>query len=90
MSAKERRRMLILEQVRADRLTLVEAAERMQLSYRQAKRVWRRFREQGAAGLIHRSRGRLSNRRLDPQFKARVLETFKRQYPDFGPTLPRR
>ncbi len=87
MSAKERRRMMILEQVKADTLTLYEAAQRMQLSYRQAKRVWRRFRDRGAGGLIHRSRGRISNRRIDPQFKAQVLETFKRQYADFGPTL---
>ncbi len=87
MSEKERSRLIVMEQVRARSLTLVEAAERMGLCYRQAKRVWARFKRWGASGLIHASRERTSNNQLDPALKKRVLELYREQYPDFGPTL---
>jgi len=87
MSRKERGRLVVVEQVRAGGLTLVEGAERMGLSYRQAKRVWKRFREEGHSGLIHASRGRVSNRRLPGILKEEALALFKRHYDDYGPTL---
>jgi hypothetical protein len=42
MSERELRRAAVLEQVKGGKWTLVEAAERMDLSYRQAKRLWKR------------------------------------------------
>ena len=87
MSAKERRRLEVLARVREKHLKLVEAATLMRLSYRQAKRVWRRFRLQGDAGLVHRSRGRPSGRGLPKARRQRVLEIYQQDYPDFGPTL---
>ena len=41
---------------------LLEAAQWMEVSYRQAKRLWKRYRAEVAAGLVHRSAGRVSNR----------------------------
>ncbi len=87
MSRKERKRLVVMEQVQAGGLTLVEGAERMGLSYRQAKRVWKRFREQGHSGLIHASRGRIGNRRLDQALKQQALALFDENYSDYGPTL---
>ena len=49
MSQKERTRMGVLKQVKAKLLSLVAAGELLRLSYRQAKRVWRRYRDQGGA-----------------------------------------
>jgi len=43
MSRKERRRLELLSRVRDRGLKLVKAAELMALSYRQAKRIWRRY-----------------------------------------------
>jgi hypothetical protein len=34
----------------------------MRVSYRQTKRLWKRYRKEGAAGLVHGSAGRISNR----------------------------
>lgn len=87
MSGKERRRMLALGQVQAGRLTLVEASERLGLGYRQAKRIWARWRACGEAGLIHGLRGQESNRTLARAFRERVLEAYRTGYEDFGPTL---
>src|SRR5271169_6610709 len=87
MSRKERNRLVVLRQVRHRKLSLREAAEVMVLSYRQAKRVWRRYREGGDAGLVHGLRGRPSARRKDEQLRARILTRYRSRYADFGPTL---
>lgn len=87
MSAKERQRLTVMGQVETGGLTLREGADAMGLSYRQAKRVWKRYREQGALGLVHRHRGRISNRRTDPATREAIVRAYRRAYGDFGPTL---
>jgi len=64
-----------------------EAAEYLDLSDRQIRRMVRRVRKEGERGVIHRLRGAKGCRRLDGSFKGRVLELYRRQYADFGPTL---
>src|SRR5579871_2232391 len=58
MSRRERTRLGVMNNVKAGTLSLVAAATVLDLSYRQAKRVWQRYRQQGDSGLVHRSRGR--------------------------------
>ena len=87
MSKKERRRLELFSRVREGELTLVKASELLGLSYRQAKRVYGRYRSEGDRGVVHRLRGRVSNRGVDPGKKARVLELYREKYGDFGPTL---
>ena len=50
MSRKERDRMTIMVGVKREELTQVQAAKLLDLSYRQTKRVWRRYQAQGDAG----------------------------------------
>ena len=52
MSMKERRREAELSRVVAGEQSLREACERLGLSYRQGKRVLKRFRERGARGCV--------------------------------------
>ena len=92
MSEREMRRAAVLGKVGAGEWTVVEAAERMELSYRQSKRLWRRYREQGAAGLVHRNAGRVSNRATPKKRRAQVLRLIREKYSGevgqrFGPTL---
>ncbi|HQB15859.1 MAG TPA: ISNCY family transposase [Verrucomicrobiota bacterium] len=88
MSAKERRRAVIMAGVQAGELNLVGAAAAvLGLSYRQTQRVWRRYRAAGEAGLVHRLRGRPGPRRKPPELRAQVLARHAQRYPDFGPTL---
>ncbi len=65
MSAKERRRKVEFEWVRKGRLTIKEAAVRLELSYRHCRRSYKRFREEGDVGLVHRRRGRPSHSEID-------------------------
>jgi transposase len=93
MSGKELRRVEVFGQVASKALRLVDAAELLRLSYRQAKRLWRRYRWEGAAGLQHRSAGRESHRSKPRAFREQVLQLLCEQYAGsaeeqrFGPTL---
>ena len=87
MSGKERRRLEVLSRVKSGEVSLVQGAELLGLSYRQAKRVWARYREQGDAGLVHGLRGRASNRHVPPHRKEQALELYREKYPGYGPTL---
>ncbi len=87
MNRNERKRLTIFSQVKQGALALIVAAGLLGLGYRQAKRVWQRYRTQGAAGLVHRSRGRPSTQALVPTLRARVLRRCAERYPDFDPVL---
>lgn len=93
MSLKELKRVEVLGRVQAETLSLKDAASLMAVSYRQAKRLWKRFRRRGAVGLRHRSAGRRSPRRKKASFKRRVLGLIRRhflgddEHAPFGPTL---
>lgn len=87
MSSKERIRLQTLSRVKRGELTVVAAAEVMGLSLRQARRAWKRYRQQGDAGLLHKLRGRASNRRLEEELRQRIVKRHQERYADFGPTL---
>ena len=73
MSQRELGRVEALARVKSKGLRLVDAAVLMRLGYRQTKRLWKRYREEGAAGLKHRSAGRRSNRAYAEKFRRKVL-----------------
>jgi len=92
MSSKELKRLGVLARVEKEALNLVHAAEILGLSYRQAKRIWRRYQEEGAEGLQHRSVGRESGRSKPKKFRLKVLRLVRQKYSGevgerFGPTL---
>ena len=92
MSARELGRAGVLARVAAGTLGLGSAAELMEVSYRQAKRLYQRYRVEGPKGLTHRSAGRPPNRAADPEQRARVLAVIREKYSGaaatrFGPTL---
>ncbi len=58
MSSHELRRVEVLSRVKSKEMKLVDAAALLEVSDRQAKRLRRRYRCEGAAGLQHRSAGR--------------------------------
>jgi transposase len=87
MSKRERIRLEVLGRVKRGELRLRKASELLHLSYRQAKRVYARYRQEGDKGLVHRLRGRCSNRQVDEVKKQAVLSVYRAKYADFGPTL---
>jgi transposase len=87
MSAKERVRLDAMLRIERNEVTVVSSAVLMCVSLRQARRLWKRYRQQGAAGLLHRSRGRAGNRRLEESLRERTVKRYQERYADFGPTL---
>lgn len=63
------------------------AADQLGISTRQIKRLWHAYQEQGAEGLIHKSRGKPSHNQFKVEIKQRVLDLILELYRDFGPTL---
>ena len=58
------------------------------MGYRQSKRIWRRYQDEGDAGLVHRLRGKASARRKPPALREQVLALCEAErYEGFGPTL---
>ena len=87
LSDLELRRGDAFGRVSSGSLTLRQACELLELSYRHGKRLWSRYRAGGAAGLQHGLCGRSSNRGHTAQHRAAVLERVAERYADFGPTL---
>ena len=92
MSARELSRVEMLGRVKAKSLRLVDAATLLGVSYRQVKRLWRRFKRGGAKALRHAAAGRASNRQTGPRLRQRVLALIREKYSGdlatrFGPTL---
>ena len=92
MSDREARRCGVLARVKTDELTQVEAAEILGISYRQTKRLYRRYLKSGEKGLVHGHVGRRSNHAKDEKFLKRALSLVSKHYSGeagerFGPTL---
>jgi transposase len=92
MSGRELERVEVLGRVASKGLKLKDAAAMLQLSYRQAKRLWRRYQQAGAKGLQHGNAGKASNRSKAAKFRRKVVGLVKKKYGGseeerFGPTL---
>src|SRR5437762_4972099 len=92
MSARELTRVEVLSRVKAGTLSLGSAATLLAVSYRQAKRLARRYRADGAKGLKHRGAGGASNHARPTAERERVLARVREKYSGpidvrFGPTL---
>lgn len=87
MGSKDLIRAKVMEMVVQGHKGLGEAAGVLKISYRQAKRVYRRYRDDGERGLVHGNVGRPSHHRIEDETRRRAIELYRGQYPDFGPTL---
>src|SRR5574341_1541819 len=87
MSGQDLRRVHVIRRVMEQRLTQEKAGTLLGLTARQVRRLMVRVRREGDPGLVHRGRGKPSNRRLPERLKATVLTLCAQRYGDFGPTL---
>lgn len=86
-SQRELKRLHVVQKVIEGALKQTEAAELLSLSIRQTARIIIRVKEEGHRGVVHRSRGRESNRKLPRKVKDQVLGLYSKHYEGFGPTL---
>lgn len=87
MNRQDRERAAAMRQIEQGQISQAEAAAQLGLSTRQLRRVVKRWRERGDEGLIHKARGRASNRRRPQNVRENAVAVIREQYADFGPTL---
>jgi transposase InsO family protein len=87
MSKRELDHVMVIQHILSGELTQKEAASLMRLSVRQVGRKVKRYMQDGMQGLIHKNRGRPSNRKAPPSVVSKVLVLLKTVYSGFGPTL---
>ncbi|MCI0618419.1 ISNCY family transposase [bacterium] len=87
MRREEVRRLKIIQEVIKGQINQVKAALMLNVSDRQMRRLVARVRQEGDRGVIHKSRGRPSNRKINERIKQRVLHLYEKRYEGFGATL---
>jgi transposase len=87
MSQRELKRLHIIRKAIDKRLKQREAAEVLELSQRQIRRLVKRVREESDKGIIHRSRGRQSHRAISEKIKSKALSLCRGIYAGFNPTF---
>lgn len=87
MSMKELKRVPVIRNTINKQITQQEAANILGLCRRQIIRLVKKVKEKGDTALIHKSRGRHSNRAVPSDIKDRILTLCKTRYKDFNPTF---
>jgi len=92
MSAKDRDRLKVLHEVNRRHITQGQAGRELGVSSRWVRALLQGMKQEGDRAVVHRLRGRSSNRKLPVTLKRRVLELFAeqkraKQWHDYGPTL---
>ncbi|MGF1803774.1 ISNCY family transposase [Aliivibrio sifiae] len=87
LSHKEIDRLTIIKSVSEGRIRQSQAAEQLNITSRQVKRLLSRYRELGAIGLVSRHKGKKPNNSYTPETRQHVIQLIKAYYHDFGPTL---
>lgn len=80
VSKEEDRRRLVVEQVVTGKMTLKKASRLLGVSYRQAKRMKRRYKREGLQGLLHHNRGRRAPNEIVPAVRRRVVDLHEEKY----------
>ncbi|MEM5433588.1 ISNCY family transposase [Cupriavidus oxalaticus] len=87
VSMQELDRLKTVQAVMDGQLRPGVAAERLEITDRQFRRLLERYRQEGPSGLVSRKRGRPPNNRLSADREAAALGLIREHYADFGPTL---
>ena len=88
MSQAERDRLEWLKRARDGLVTQRQAAEKMGVTDRRVRQMLGELEKRGDAVVVHRLRGRPSNRKIDKQIQQKALEVLKQaEWHDFGPTF---
>ncbi len=87
MSVKEIDRVPIIKKLSEGKIVAVKASHCLGLSVRHVRRLKKLFVVKGAKGLVHKSRGKVSGRKISESEIKRIMKIVKDKYWDFGPTL---
>ena len=84
MSKKELKRGEVISQVLAGSMTIISAAQLMNLSYRQARRLVKKVKRYGQEILAHGLRGRKDHNKVSAALEKQILSLYEKNYADFN------
>ncbi len=84
LSADDQRRLEIARGVIAGEIEIERAGAMIGKSQRQMRRIVERVKREGDAGVVHKLRGRASNRRLPTEIKNAVLRVYTKSCKNLG------
>ena len=87
MTTQELRKQQIIHRLVEKDINGTQAAEMLQLSIRQVKRLKASYKKHGVHGLIHKSRGKPGNRKIHKGAYHHIVSLLKQHYADFKPTF---
>jgi len=87
MSQKELKRLQVISKALEKQIRQREAADILELSERQIRRIIKRVRDEPGRGVIHRSRGKVSHRATIGVVKNKILRLCRGVYSGFNPTF---
>lgn len=87
MTPKELERYGIIQRLIKKEINGTTASMQMNLTIRQVKNIKAKVLSKGPVGIIHQSRGRISNRIIKPDKLQNIENIVKEKYHDFGPTF---
>jgi len=87
MSNAEIDRLEVVQKITAKQITQVEASHLLGISYRQVKRIVKRYRQYGVVALVSKRRGKPANNRIASTVKQTALALLHDHYHDFAPTF---
>ena len=92
MTGKDRERLKVLHEVRKRHIRQQQAGAELGISPRWVRALLKRMKLEGDRAVVHRLRGRPSNRKLPAWVKQRAIGLFRqyqqaKQWHDYGPTL---
>jgi len=88
MTQRDRDRRVVLKQAHKRQITQRQAAEQLQCSERQVRRLLKKLKSEGDQAVMHGLRGRASNRKRSQQDRDKIVRILSQEdYHGFGPTL---
>ena len=87
MTLKEADRLAVVKRIETKELNIRSGARELGISSRQMKRVWRRYKERGARGLLSLKKGKPSPNKIPNILRKKALSLVQKKYWDYGPTL---
>jgi transposase len=87
MSMREVKRLKAVQEAIGRQITQRHAAEVLRLSERQVRRLIRVVRTEGERGIVHKGRGKPSNRQITSESRGIAIKAYREAYMGFGPTL---
>ena len=88
MDQADRDRLVSLKKAKKKLITQKEAAEEMDITERQVRRLLRKLKKRGDKAVVHALRGQPSNRKTDEQVQQQAVEILSLPtYRGFRPTL---